>query len=157
MSVCISKTDINPFHHYGTTIYRPHSAVALHNVHFLVCDLESNSVSATALKLLCLLSSSIFSSLSWTRQDDKPFNPQDVTQSGFIQCLLMTRTRACIFAEIAQTYCSIPHTAFHREVHNVTLANPRWCQTLVTWSDHFLPVFFTLESPYLSLWLINIL
>lgn len=49
ISVCISNTDINPFHHYGTTMYRPHSAVALNSVHFSHCDLESNSVSGIAL------------------------------------------------------------------------------------------------------------
>ena len=54
-----------------------------------------------------LLSSSTLHSLSGIWQDGKTFIPQDVSQSGFIQCLLVTRPGACIFCRNSMDVASL--------------------------------------------------
>lgn len=123
-----------PFHHYGTTMYRLHSVVALNSVHFSHCELGIQFSIRHCTWLLHLLSSSILSSLFLNLTDDKPFIPQDVAQSGFIQCLLMTRPGACVFGRNSTDllfllcYYTVPHTAYLSilgvEAPNVTWPTP---------------------------------
>ena len=73
-----------------------------------------------------------------------------MSQSGFIQCLHMARPRACIFCRNSMDFVSLVRVPW----------GGTWChssQPLVTWPNCCLPGFSPLESPHLSLWLINIL